>query len=347
MKIIVDAFGGDNAPLEILKGSVLAAEEFGCEILLVGDESKIKACAAENDINISGMEIRHTEDVIMVEENPKSILKEHKNSSMGLGLKLLADGEGDAFVTAGSTGAVVVGSTFLVKRIKGVKRAAIASLMPNDEGMFMMMDCGANLTCSPEVLNSFAIMGKTYMEKVMGVSNPRIALANIGVEENKGTETLVDAYQIMKKANYNFVGNIEVRDIAKGGADVVVAEGFTGNVILKMYEGVAGVLSSNIKAMFMKNAMTKVAALMMKDGLDEFKKKMDYKEFGGAPLMGIEKPVIKSHGSADARTFKNAIKQAIFYAERDVIGEITECISSKKDKKKKEKKETLDKSNDE
>lgn len=345
MKIIVDAFGGDNAPLEILKGSALAVKELGCEILLVGDEAKIKACASENDIDISGMEIRHTEDVILVEENPKSILKEHKNSSMGLGLKLLADGEGDAFVTAGSTGAVVVGSTFLVKRIKGVKRAAIASLMPNDEGMFMMMDCGANLTCSPEVLNSFAIMGKTYMEKVMGVSNPRIALANIGVEENKGTETLVEAYKIMQKADYNFVGNIEVRDIAKGGADVVVAEGFTGNVILKMYEGVAGVLSSNIKAMFKKNPMTMLAALMMKDGLDEFKKKMDYKEFGGAPLMGIEKPVIKSHGSADARTFKNAIKQAIFYAERDVIGEITECVSSKK--KKKDEKETSEESDDE
>lgn len=345
MKIIVDAFGGDNAPLEILKGSALAVKELGCEILLVGDEAKIKACASENDIDISGMEIRHTEDVILVEENPKSILKEHKNSSMGLGLKLLADGEGDAFVTAGSTGAVVVGSTFLVKRIKGVKRAAIASLMPNDEGMFMMMDCGANLTCSPEVLNSFAIMGKTYMEKVMGVSNPRIALANIGVEENKGTETLVEAYKIMQKADHNFVGNIEVRDIAKGGADVVVAEGFTGNVILKMYEGVAGVLSSNIKAMFKKNPMTMLAALMMKDGLDEFKKKMDYKEFGGAPLMGIEKPVIKSHGSADARTFKNAIKQAIFYAERDVIGEITECVSSKK--KKKDEKETSEESDDE
>ena len=188
MKIIVDAFGGDNAPLEILKGSALAVEELGCEIMLVGDEAKIKACASENNINISGMEIRHTEDVIMVEDDPKSILKEHKDSSMGLGLQLLADGEGDAFVTAGSTGAVVVGATFLVKRIKGIKRAAIASLMPNDEGMFMMMDCGANLTCSPEVLNSFAIMGKTYMERVMGVENPRIALANIGVEENKGTE---------------------------------------------------------------------------------------------------------------------------------------------------------------
>ncbi len=330
MKIIVDAFGGDNAPLEILKGAALAVEELGCEIVLVGDEAKIKACASENNINISGMDIRHTEDVIMVEDDPKTILKEHKDSSMGLGLQLLADGEGDAFVTAGSTGAVVVGATFIVKRIKGIKRAAIASLMPNDEGMFMMMDCGANLTCSPEVLNSFAIMGKTYMEKVMGVSNPRIALANIGVEENKGTETLVEAYQIMKNANYNFVGNIEVRDIAKGGADVVVAEGFTGNVILKMYEGVAGVISSNIKAMFKKNPMTMIAALMMKGGLDNFKKKMDYKEFGGAPLMGIAKPVIKSHGSADARTFKNAIKQAIFYAERDVIGEITNCVPKKK-----------------
>ena len=329
MKIIVDAFGGDNAPLEILKGSALAVKELGCEIILCGDENKIKKCAAENKIDMQGMEIRHTEDVIQVEDDPRSILKAHKNSSLGLGLTLLANGEGDAFVTAGSSGATVVGATFIVKRIKGIKRAAIASLMPSDEGMFMMMDCGANLTCSPDSLNMFAIMAKTYMQKVMKVENPRIALANIGVEENKGTDTLVEAYQKMKSQDYNFVGNIEVRDIPKGGADVVVCEGFTGNVILKMYEGVAGVILSNIKKIFKKNPFTMLAALMVSGGIKDFKKRMDYKEFGGAPLMGISKPVIKAHGSSDAKAFKNAIRQAIFYSENDVIGDIIKCVPKK------------------
>ena len=327
MKVIVDAFGGDKAPLEILKGAALAEKELGCSILLVGDESKIKSCANENNIDISNMEIRHTEDVILVEEHPQTILKEHKNSSLGLGLQLLASGEGDAFVTVGSSGATVLGATFLVKRIKGIKRAAIASLMPNDEGMFMMMDCGANLACSPETLNMFAIMAKTYMEKVQGVENPRIALANIGVEPNKGTETLVETYKLMENADYNFIGNIEVRDIAKGGTDIVICEGFTGNVILKMYEGVAGVLAGNIKKMFKKNIFTMIGALFVKSGLDAFKKKMDYKEFGGAPLMGVSKPVIKAHGSSDARAFKNAIRQAMFYAESGAIDEIAKAAA--------------------
>ncbi len=327
MKIIVDAFGGDNAPLEIIKGSIDAKREYGCEILLVGDEAKINACAKENNLDISDMEIAHTEDVILVEENPLSIRNEHKDSSMGLGLRLLAEGKGDAFVTAGSTGAVVVGANLFVKRIKGVKRAAIASLMPSDEGKFMMMDCGANLAVTPETLNEFAIMAKTYMEKVEGVENPRVGLANIGVEENKGTETLVEAYKLMSNANYNFVGNIEVRDIPAGGADVVVCEGFTGNVILKMYEGVAGVLLKNIKDIFKTNIKTKIGYLLISSNMKDFKKKMDYKAYGGAPLMGIAKPVIKGHGSSDARAFKNAIRQAIDYAKSGAIDEIANCLA--------------------
>lgn len=328
MKIIVDAFGGDNAPLEIIKGSIDAMNEYGCEILLTGDEAKIKNCAKENGLDISKMEIADTKDVILVEENPMSIRNEHKDSSLGLGLRLLADGKGDAFVTAGSTGAVVVGSNLFVKRIKGVKRAAIASLMPSDEGKFMMMDCGANLTCTPDILDQFAVMAKTYMEKVEKVENPRVGLANIGVEPNKGTETLVAAYELMSKADYNFVGNIEVRDIPLGGADVVVCEGFTGNVILKMYEGVAGVLLKNIKDIFKTNIKTKLGYLMISSNMKGFKKKMDYKAYGGAPLMGVKKPVIKGHGSSDARAFKNAIRQAIAYAESGAIDEIANCLST-------------------
>lgn len=327
MKIIVDAFGGDNAPLEILKGSIDAQNEYGCEIILTGDESKIKACATENNLDISKMEIVHTEDVISMCDNPLSMRNEHKNSSLGLGLQLLAEGKGDAFVTAGSTGAFVVGSNLYVKRIPGVKKAAMASLMPNDEGKFMMMDCGANLVCTPEVLNQFAIMAKTYMEKVEGVENPRVGLANIGVEETKGTETLQEAYKLMGQQNYNFVGNIEVRDIPAGGADVVICEGFTGNVILKMYEGVAGVLLGNIKSIFKTNVLTKIGYLCIKKEMGGFKKKMDYKAYGGAPLMGISKPVIKGHGSSDARAFKNAIRQAIAYANSGAIDEIAKAVS--------------------
>ncbi len=329
MKIIVDAFGGDNAPLEILKGSIDAMNEYGCEILLTGDENKIKACAEENKLDISKMEIVHTEDVILVEENPMSVRNEHKDSSLALGIRLLADGKGDAFVTAGSTGATVVAANLFVKRIKGVKRAAIASLMPSDEGKFMMMDCGANLACPPDVLDQFAIMAKTYMEKVEGVENPRVAIANIGVEPNKGTETLVDAYQLMSQSkDYNFVGNIEVRDIPIGGADVVVCEGFTGNVILKMYEGVASMILGNFKRIFKTNAKTKIGYLLVSSNMKDFKKKADYKAYGGAPLMGVKKPVIKGHGSSDARAFKNAIRQAIAYAESGAIGNIEECLKN-------------------
>lgn len=327
MRIIVDAFGGDNAPLEIIKGSIDAQNEYGCEITLTGDEAKIKACAQENNLDISKMEIVHTEDVIGMCESPLSMRNEHKNSSLGLGLQLLAEGKGDAFVTAGSTGAFVVGSNLFVKRIPGVKKAGMAALMPNDEGKFMMMDSGANLVCTPEVLNQFAIMAKTYMEKVEGVENPRIALANIGVEETKGTEVLVESYKLMSEQDYNFVGNIEARDIPAGGADVVVCEGFTGNIILKTYEGVAGVLLSNIKSIFKTNAKTKLGYLCIKSEMGGFKKKMDYKAYGGAPLMGISKPVIKSHGSADARTFKNAIRQAIAYANSGAIEEIAKVVA--------------------
>ncbi|MBQ6752266.1 MAG: phosphate acyltransferase PlsX [Clostridia bacterium] len=327
MKIIVDAFGGDNAPLEILKGAADAHKEFGYDILITGDEGKIKACAAENNIDISSMEIYHTEDVIGMHDSPRSIASTHKNSSMAVGLQLLAEGKGDGFVTAGSTGAYVVGAHRFVKEIPGIKHAGTGAVMPNDEGVFLMMDCGANLTCTPEVLNQFAIMGSTYMEKVMGVKNPRVALANIGVEETKGTETLVEAYKLMSQQDYNFVGNIEIRDIPKGGADVVVCEGFTGNVILKMYEGVAGVLLKNIKDIFKTSAKTKLGYLLISSNMKDFKNKMDYKKHGGAPLMGISKPVAKAHGSSDARAFKYAIKQVADYADSGAIDIIAKAVS--------------------
>ncbi|MBQ2964510.1 MAG: phosphate acyltransferase PlsX [Clostridia bacterium] len=332
MKIIVDAFGGDNAPLEILKGCALAVKELGVEILLVGDESRILACAKENSVSMKNMEILHAEKVFEMEYDPRTVMKEHSDTSLAVGMKALTEGKGVAYVSAGSTGAIVMGATFIVKRIKGVKRAAIASVMPSDKRAFMLLDCGANVECKPEHLVQFAQMGSVYMNRIMGYENPSVGLANIGVEENKGTPLQLETYSLLKeKKDISFMGNAEVRDIAFGVADVVVADGFTGNVILKMYEGVAKSLTGSIKAIFKKNVLSMLSYIGVKSGMDAFKKKMDYKEYGGAVLLGIAKPVIKAHGSSDARAFKNAIRQAVNCVEKDVIGEIKRSVGEEKD----------------
>ena len=327
MKIIVDAFGGDNAPLEILKGSALAVEELGVEILLVGDENKIRDCAKENGISLKNMEILHADKVFEMEYDPKTVMKEHSDTSLAVGMKALTEGKGDAFVSAGSTGAIVMGATFIVKRIRGIKRAAIASIMPSDKTPFMLLDCGANVECKAEHLVQFAKMGSVYMNRIMGYENPSVGLANIGVEENKGTPLQLETYALLKeKKDISFMGNAEVRDIAFGVADVIVADGFTGNVILKMYEGVAKSLTGSIKAIFKKNILSMLSYIGVKSGMDAFKKKMDYKEYGGAVLLGVRQPVIKAHGSSDARAFKNAIRQAVGCVNKNVIGQITENI---------------------
>ena len=323
MTIIVDAYGGDHAPLEILKGACRARDELGVSILLTGSESGIRACAQESGLSLEGMTILDAPDVISMEENPMEIRRSKSNSSMAEGLRALAEGKGDAFVSAGSTGALVVGATFIVKRIKGVRRAAIASIMPSDTTPFLMLDCGANAECKPEALLQFAVMGDLYMKHVMGVENPRVALANIGTESTKGGELQRGAYELLSGCGLlHFTGNIEARQIPFGGADVVVADGFTGNMLLKMYEGAAAAMMKNIKGVFTKNIQTKLGFLMVKGGLVEFKKKMDYTEFGGAPLLGISRPVIKAHGSSKAKGFFSAIRQAVQTVERDVCGEI-------------------------
>lgn len=326
MKIIVDAFGGDNAPLEIIKGCEQAVKELDVDIVLTGDEKKIRDCASDNNISLSRMEIIHTGEVMGMDDDPMTILKAKKNTSMGVGLTALANGEGDAFVSAGSTGALTAGAMFIVKRIKGVKRAALASVMPSNNGPVMLMDCGANVNCNEKVLNQFGAMGSIYMNRVLGIENPKVALANIGTEETKGGELQLNAYALMKQSDYNFIGNVEARDIPFGAADVVVADGFTGNIILKMYEGVAGALLSNIKDIFTASLKTKIAYLMVKPGLRSFKKKMDYTEFGGAPLLGIAKPVIKAHGSSNAKAIKNAVRQAVKFSEQGMIEEIKKSV---------------------
>ena len=331
MKLIVDAFGGDNAPLEIIKGCELAVKEYGYEIALVGDEDKIRVCANENNISLQNMEIVHAPDAISMEEHPDCILKEKKDSSMAKGMLLLASGEGDAFVTAGSTGAAVIGSTFLIKRIKGVKRAALAAIWPNDVGgSFMVLDVGANVECRPEVLGQFGLMGSEYMKSFLNIENPRVALLNVGTEDTKGGDLQKAAFAVLKNLPINFIGNVEARDLLFGAADVVVCDGFSGNILLKSTEGVAQFMMKNLKQALYKNLKTKLAALVLKSSLKEFKSKLDYTEIGGAPLMGISKPVIKAHGNSKAKAFKNALVQAAAYAEGGSISKIADAVKKEK-----------------
>jgi len=331
MRIIVDAFGGDNAPLEILKGCELAVKEYGMEILLTGSEEIIRKVASENQISLDKMEIIDTPDVITMEDDPLSVVKAKKTSSMAEGMRRLAAGEGDAFVSAGNSGAIVTGATMIVKRIKGVRRVAFAPVMPKSNGFFMLIDSGANNECTPEMLCQFGIMGSTYMEKVLKVKNPRVALANVGTEEHKGTENIRAAYALLSKSSLNFTGNVEARDIPEDGADVVVCDGFTGNIILKLYEGVALTLLSKIKGVFAQSLKNKIAAALVLKDMKAFKKTVDYNEFGGAPVIGARKPVFKAHGSAKAQTFKNALRLTKEYVESNAISYIEETVSKLKE----------------
>lgn len=329
MKIIVDAMGGDNAPLEIIKGSMLAVDEYGIdELVLLGDEAVINNCVKDNGIAFKNTRIVNCTQVIDNCDDAKAVLRGKPDSSMAVGFKLLNDGEGDAFVSAGNTGAITVGATLITKRIKGVKRPAIASVMPSAAKPFVLMDCGANAECKSEYLCQFGLLGSVYMQNIFGVQNPTVALANNGTEETKGTPVVKEAYQMMKNAPYNFIGNIEGRQIPFGDADVVVADGFTGNLILKTYEGVAKVLMQGIKDAFYKNTLSKLSYLGVRSGINDMKAQFDYKEYGGAVMLGVKKPVIKAHGSADARCFKNAIKQAVMFLKTDLINKIEKELQS-------------------
>ncbi len=325
-KIIVDAFGGDNAPLEVVKGSARAVSELGVQIVLTGSEEKIKKCAEENGISLNGIEIVHTDEVFDIHEEPKEIIKSGKNTSMALGMQLLAEDKGDAFVSAGSTGALVMGATFIVKRIKGIKRVAPAPVMPADKGSFILLDAGANTECRPEMLVQFAVMGSAYMENVMGVKNPKIGLLNIGAEETKGRELEIEAYKLLSESGLNFVGNLEARDIPKGNCDVVVTDGFTGNIVLKLYEGMGSFFAKKLKWIF--SGAGAVGALFSMGKIKGFKKQMDYRETGGSALMGVKKPVIKAHGSSDGTAFFNAIRQAKQCVDGKVIESIEKYVNA-------------------
>lgn len=328
LKIIVDAFGGDNAPVEILKGCAAAVAEYGVNILLVGSKEKIEKVANENNILLYHMDIVDTPDVITMEDDPGEIVKEKSNSSMAKGLELLSKGEGDAFISAGNSGALVMGATFIVKRIKGIKRCAFAPVIPKEKGFFMLIDSGANVECRPEMLQQFGIMGSIYMNRVMGVANPRVGLVNVGVEDHKGGQFQREVYEKLKNSDLNFVGNVEAREVPINGADVVVTDGFTGNVMLKLYEGVATVLMEKIKGVLTQNIKNKIAAAMILPEMKALKAEIDYNEYGGAPIMGLRKPVFKAHGNSSAKTFKNAIRLTIDYVNGNVAEEISKALEN-------------------
>ena len=326
MIIIVDAMGGDHAPAEVVRASVRAVQDFDIKVLLVGKEDAIKRELANCKYNSDRIIVHHAEEVITNDESPTKAIKAKKDSSMVVGFKLLKEGKGDAFVSAGSTGALLAGALLLIGRIKGVDRPALTPVLPTDKGCTLLVDAGANTNCKPENFLQFGIMGSAYMKKVLGVAKPRVGLVNVGTEEGKGTDVVKSSYTLLENAPLHFIGNIEAREIPKGDVDVIVCDGFVGNVILKLFEGMGMTFYANMKALFTKNIFTYLAAILVKSGLKAFKKKMDYSEYGGAPLLGIDGVVIKAHGSSDSQAFYSAIRQTKVFVETGVIEEIKEYI---------------------
>jgi glycerol-3-phosphate acyltransferase PlsX len=329
MKILIDAMSGDNAPLEILKGVELAKSEFPThELILVGDENVISDIAVKNDLSLAGIKIIPAASVITMEDSPLSAVRDKRDSSMSVGFKTLSKGEVVAFVSAGNTGALVTGATIIVRRIPGINRAAIASILPLSSPV-LLMDSGANLTVSSDNIIQFAFMGAKYMEKIYGIDRPRIGQLNNGTEYNKGNALQTESYQLLSESGLNFVGNVEAKDIAFGVCDVVVTDGFTGNIILKLTEGMAWNIFKTIKKKFTDGLHARLGSLLLLDKLKELKKEFDYSSYGGAPILGIKRPVVKMHGSSSSNGVKNTILKALVFAEQDVIGVIEDSIQEK------------------
>lgn len=338
MKIILDAMGGDHAPEAPVLGAIDAAKAYGAEVTLVGQGPAILEVLKKHGIQDlpEGIEIAHADDVIDMHDDPATVLHKRKNSSMVVGLKMLSDGQGDAFVSAGSTGALLTGATLLVKRVKGIRRAAMAPSMPTKKGTKVVIcDCGANAECTPEFLLQFGLVASAYAKHTLGVEDPKVGLLNIGTEDSKGTDLQKQAYALLKDAGekglVNFVGNVEARAVPLGEVDVVVCDGFNGNVLIKCIEGTAMFMGSLMKRTFKKNLFTKIGYLLCKGGVNDMMKMLDYREIGGTQLLGIKKPVIKAHGSSDALAFRNAVKQAITAAEGDFTPALEASLAAMKE----------------
>ena len=339
MKIILDAMGGDLAPEAPVLGAIDAAKAYGVEIILVGrGEAILEVLKKHNIDNLpEGMEIANADDVVDMHDDPAAVIHKQKNSSMIVGLKMLADGKGDAFVSAGSTGALLTGATLLVKRVRGIRRAAMAPAMPTKTGgKVVICDCGANAECTPEFLLQFGLVGSAYSKNVLGVQQPRVGLLNIGTEDSKGTQLQRDAYALLQNAQeqglISFVGNVEARAVPLGEVDVVVCDGFSGNVLLKSIEGTAMFMGSLLKRTFKKNLLTKLGYLLCQGGVKNIMKLLDYREIGGTQLLGIKKPVIKAHGASDSLAFRNAVQQAVTAAKSDFTDQLAQDLAVMKER---------------
>lgn len=336
MKMIVDAMGGDHAPKAAVLGAVEGAKLWNVELLLVGNgEAILKVLEEEGMKELpSGVEIHHASEVVEMCDDPTAVLRQKKDSSMVVGLQLLKQGVGDAFISAGNTGALLGGATLLVKRIPGIRRAALAPTVPSVDGRTLLLDAGANTLCTPEYLMQFALMGSCYVRNNMGRTNPKVGLLNIGTEDSKGTDLQLETLPLLREAHsqgkINFIGNIESRDVTQGVADVIVTDGWTGNILLKAMEGVGIFVGQELKSMFYKNLSTKMAGAVMKSGMDDLKQKMSSRHVGGTALLGVQKPVIKAHGSSDPLAFSNAVKQGKLFAESGFIETITQEVAEMK-----------------
>ena len=336
MKILIDAMGGDHAPLAPVQGAIDAAKLWNIPVMLVGQEDAIRAAAKEAGYETlpEGVEIYHAPDVVDMHDDPANVCRKKKESSMVVGLRLLSEGQADAMISAGSTGALLSGATLIVKRVKGIRRAAMGPAMPNKAGgKTILLDCGANAECTPEFLLQFGLVGSLYAKKAFGMENPRVGLLNIGTEDSKGTPLQKEAYALLTDAHnkglLNFIGNIEARDTLLGEVDVVVCDGFSGNVLLKSIEGTAYFMGSLMKhKIFKRNILSMIGYLFCKKGVKNVFKMMDYREIGGTQFLGIKKTVIKAHGSSDALAFRNAVKQAKEAAEADFSGDLEVALKA-------------------
>lgn len=336
--IIVDMMGGDKAPAETVKGVALAAKEFEAKYILVGKKDELLEAAEANKISLDDFEIVDTPTVITMDDSPISVTRTKTDSSMSVALHMLAEGKGDAVVSTGNTGALFTGATLIVRKMKNLRRPAIAALLPMQPPV-LLLDSGANISVTPEYLEQFAVMGSAYMKYIHGLESPRVGLLNNGEESHKGTQLQVDTYKLLSEnEDINFVGNVEGNRVMSNVCDVLVADGYTGNIFLKTMEGMGKLMLKTLKELFYTNAKTKVCALIVQNQIKDVKKKFDTREFGGAPILGISKPVIKAHGSSDAKAFKNAIRQAIVFSEADLTADMEDTLALLAERKKAQKK---------
>jgi len=322
MVVVVDGMGGDFSPNAVVEGCIAAIKEYDIDILITGPEDLIREELKKYTYDCNKIKIVDAKEVISTSEHPVMAIKRKKDSSLVKALNLVKSGDADAIISAGSTGAFLAGCTLIVGRIKGIDRPALAPVVPGKKRPFMIIDCGANAECKPHYLLQFGLMGKIYFENILKVDNPSVGLVNIGTEEEKGNELTKSAHKLLKEANLNFVGNVEAREIPSGDVNVLVCDGFTGNVILKLYEGTVANIFGLLKMRIMGSFKTRFGGMLLKPVFKKFKKDFDYKEYGGAAFLGVNGICIKAHGSSDAKAFKNAIKQATIFYENKVVDKL-------------------------